>query len=126
LYYQARRGGHVERELEQRIQSLYQAHPYYGRRRITAVLRRQGLGINPKRVQRLMQRLKIAGIRPKPNLSRRNQAEAVSSYLLGGVKASHPNHVWGIGITYIRLHRRGWLYLVAVVTVQSVWQTRMW
>jgi putative transposase len=57
----------------------------------------------------------LAGIRPKPNLSKRNQAQAISPYLLAGVKANHPNHVWGIDITYIRLRRRGWLYLVAVI-----------
>ncbi|AZK58892.1 Mobile element protein [Candidatus Desulforudis audaxviator] len=27
---------------------------------------------------------------------------------------THPNHVWGIDITYIRLHR-GWMYLVAIM-----------
>jgi len=27
---------------------------------------------------------------------------------------THPNHVWGIDITYIRL-QRGWMYLVALI-----------
>jgi putative transposase len=31
--------------------------------------------------------------------------------LLRGVATEHPNHVWGIDITYIRL-QHGWLYLL--------------
>jgi putative transposase len=115
LYYQPRPTKPQAVELAAQISTIYQAHPYYGRRRITAVLRRQGRKVNPKQVRRLMRRLGLAGIRPKPNLSKRNQTQAISPYLLTGVKASHPNHVWGIDITYIRLHRRGWLYLVAVI-----------
>ena len=30
------------------------------------------------------------------------------------VEAAHPNHIWGIDLTYIRLHA-GWMYLVAVL-----------
>jgi putative transposase len=30
------------------------------------------------------------------------------------VTITHPNHVWGIDITYIRL-TGGWLYLVAIL-----------
>ncbi len=34
--------------------------------------------------------------------------------MLRHVTAAHPNHVWGIDITYIRL-QAGWMYLVAVL-----------
>jgi len=34
--------------------------------------------------------------------------------LLRNITAEHPNHIWGIDITYIRLHQ-GWLYLTAVL-----------
>lgn len=70
-----------------------------------------------------MQQLGVQGTRPKPNLSKRNQAEAVSPYLLRGVKAKEPNHVWGIDITYIPVHEPGrgqrWVYLVAVLDWHS-------
>ncbi len=36
----------------------------------------------------------------------------VYPYLLKGVVASHPNHIWGTDITYIRMHQ-GFLYLTA-------------
>jgi hypothetical protein len=56
----------------------------------------------------------LAGIHPGPNLSKRQQEHAIYPYLLRGVTASAPNHVWGIDITYMRL-AHGWLYLVAVL-----------
>lgn len=56
----------------------------------------------------------IAGICPGPNLSKRNLQHKVYPYLLRNVTPSHPNHVFGIDITYIRL-KQGWMYLVAVI-----------
>jgi putative transposase len=38
--------------------------------------------------------------------------------LLRGLTIEHPNAVWGIDITCIRL-RRGWMYLVAVLDLYS-------
>lgn len=49
-----------------------------------------------------------------PDLSRRNQEHQVYPYLLRGLSITVPNHVWGIDITHIRLHRR-WMYLVAII-----------
>jgi putative transposase len=56
----------------------------------------------------------IAGVSPGPKLSKRNLAHKSYPYLLGEVKASHPNHVWSVDITYIRL-KQGWMYLVALI-----------
>ncbi len=56
----------------------------------------------------------MAGIAPGPNLSRRNQQHAIYPYLLRNLPITQPNQVWGIDITYIRLHA-GWLYLVAIL-----------
>lgn len=35
-------------------------------------------------------------------------------YLLGGVSASFPYHIWSIDITYIPI-QKSWLYLVAII-----------
>lgn len=61
-----------------------------------------------------MREMGIAGIHPGPNLSKRNKQHRIYPYLLKGVNITHPNHVWGIDITYIRLHR-SWMYLVAII-----------
>jgi putative transposase len=100
--------------LKHRIDELYTAHPYYGSRRITAQLHREGQLINRKQVQRHMREMGLAGITPGPNLSKRRQDHQVYPYLLRGLTITKPNEVWGIDITYIRL-RAGWLYLVAVL-----------
>lgn len=100
--------------LRRRIDEIYTAHPYYGVRRITVQLRRDGLLVNHKAVARHMREMGIAAIYPGPNLSQRQQDTTVYPYLLRHVTASYPNHVWGIDITYIRLVA-GWLYLVAVL-----------
>lgn len=76
------------------------------------------LVVNRKAVQRHMREMGIAGISPGPNLSRRNPDHRVYPYLLRGVTAAYPNHVWSIDITYIRLVA-GWMYLVAVLDLAT-------
>lgn len=100
--------------IKHRIDEIYTKYPFYGSRRITAVLRREEVMINRKAVQRHMQEMGIAGICPGPNLSKRSLEHRVYPYLLGGMTIGHPNQVWGIDITYIRL-KGGWMYLVAIL-----------
>jgi putative transposase len=114
LYYQPVPPPPEEVALKHRIDELYTAHPFYGSRKITVVLGREGEVINRKRVQRYMREMGIAGIAPGPNLSKRVSQHRIYPYLLRGVTASLPNQIWGCDITYIRL-RHGWLYLVAIL-----------
>lgn len=114
LYYQPLTPSSEEVALKHRIDAIYTSYPFYGSRRITVHLRREGMMINRKAVQRHMREMGIAGICPGPNLSQRNLQHRVYPYLLRQVSAAYPNHVWGIDITYIRL-QHGWLYLVAVL-----------
>lgn len=100
--------------LKHRIDEIYTERPYYGVRRITAQLRREGVVVNHKAVARHMHEMGLAGICPGPNLSKRVHQAGIYPYLLRDVRAERPNHIWGIDITYIRL-RGGWMYLVAVV-----------
>jgi putative transposase len=104
----------AEVALKHRIDEIYTQWPCYGVRRITAQLRREGRQINHKAVARHMHEMGLAAIHPGPNLSNRAQRAAIYPYLLRHVTAAHPNHVWGIDITYIRLDA-GWMYLVAVL-----------
>ena len=114
LYYQPVAPSPEEVALKHRIDEIYTAHPFYGSRRITAHLRREGQLINRKHVQRHMREMGIEAIYPGPNLSKRRQDHQVYPYLLRGLRINQPDLVWGIDITYIRL-RAGWLYLVAVL-----------
>lgn len=113
LYYKPIPVSLEEVVTKHKIDEIYTRYPFYGSRRITAVLRKKGV-INRKTVQRYMSEMGISGICPKPNLSKRNLEHKIFPYLLRNVTISYPNHVWGIDITYIRLDG-GWMYLVAVL-----------
>ncbi len=114
LYYCPVAPSPEEVALKHQIDAIYTERPYYGVRRITAQLRREGVLVNHKAVARHMREMGLAGLAPGPNLSKRAHQAGIYPYLLRTVNAAHPNHVWGIDITYIRL-RGGWMYLVAVI-----------
>lgn len=114
IYHKPKPVKEEEITIKHRIDEIYTRYPFYGSRRITALLKRESININRKRVQRYMQEMGIAGICPGPNLSKRNTEHRVYPYLLRNITSSHPNHIWGIDITYIRL-KQGWMYLVAVI-----------
>jgi putative transposase len=114
LYYQAVPPLPEEVAIKHRIDELYTAHPFYGSRKLTVLLSEDFGPINRKRVQRYMREMGIAGITPGPNLSKRALEHRVYPYLLRGVTAQTPDHIWGCDITYVRL-RTGWLYLVAIL-----------
>jgi putative transposase len=115
LYYQAVPVSAAEIAIKHRIDAIYTDYPFYGSRRIQAVLNKdEQIDISRQRVQRYMREMGIAGICPGPNLSRRDTEHRIYPYLLRGVTAARNDHIWGVDITYIRL-TGGWLYLVAVI-----------
>lgn len=96
------------------MDKLYTEHPYYGSRRMVVELKKKGYIVNRKRVTRLMKKMGIEAIYPKPNLSKANKEHQKFPYLLNNFKASAPDQVWSVDITYIPL-RTGFLYLVAII-----------
>jgi putative transposase len=96
------------------IDELYTQHPYFGSRRMTAVLNRMDYSINRKRIQRLMRLMGIEAIYPKRNLSLPDKQHNVFPYLLRNLSIERVNQVWGVDITYLRLHG-GFAYLVAFI-----------
>lgn len=114
LYYQPVPPSPEDIQIKHLIDEIYTKYPFYGSRRITATLHQNGLIVNRKAVQRHMREMGIAGISPGPNLSKRHLEHRIYPYLLRGLSITHPNHVWGIDITYIRL-QQGWMYLVAII-----------
>jgi len=102
-----------------RIDELYTKRPFYGVRRITEQLRRDGILVNHKKVHGLMQDMGIQGLIPKRNLSRNDTAHITYPYLLRNVQIAKVNQVWGTDITYIRMSC-GFVYL----TVFMDWYSR--
>ena len=81
---------------------------------MVAVLRREGLVVNRKRVRRLMRLMGLEAIYQKPNTSQGHPDHKVYPYLLRGLSIERPNQVWCADITYIPM-ARGFVYLVAVM-----------
>ena len=113
-YYQAKDEDPYNHYLMNLIDQQFTETPFYGVRRMTAWLRSQGECVNPKRVGRLMRKLGLATIYPKPKLSLVADTVRRYPYLLNGVSIDAPNQVWSCDITYIRMPH-GFLYLVAVM-----------
>jgi len=114
LYYRPAAVSGDDLAVMRRLDELYLATPFYGARRMVAVLRREGWAVNRKRVRRLMRIMGLAAIYQKPNTSRRHPEHRVYPYLLRGMVIDRPNQVWCADITYIPM-ARGFAYLVAVM-----------
>ncbi len=105
-------------EIMKLIDAEYTKHPFYGTRQIRNYLRRQGYKINRKRVQRLMRKMGIQSIAPKPNTSKSNPQHKVYPYLLRNFDVTRADQVWCSDLTYIRLSG-GFVYLTAVMDWHS-------
>lgn len=117
LYYKPRPVGDADTVLANRLHELWLAMPFYGYRRFTAQLQREGHAINHKRVKRLMDDAGIQAIYPKPRLSGKDGTQPWP-YLLKDIEITHPHHVWGTDITYVRLPS-GFVYVIALMDLYS-------
>lgn len=62
------------------IDRQYTRTPFYGSRRMTVALNGEGYAVNRKRVQRLMQRMGVAGVAPGPHMSRPHPTHPIYPY----------------------------------------------
>ncbi len=113
-YYEPALESPLNLELMRLLDEQYMRTPFYGWRRMTVYLQKQGYAIKHKRVRRLMQQMGLVAIYPKPRLSQADREHKRYPYLLRGVAIRHPNHVWSTDITYIRM-KGGFMYLVAIM-----------
>ena len=114
VYYRPRATSQEDLAVMKQIDQQYLATPFYGSRRMTVWLQRQGRPVSRKRVQRLMRIMGLQAIYRRPRTSLRALGHKVYPYLLGGMEITRPNQVWATDITYIPM-ARGFLYLVAII-----------
>jgi putative transposase len=100
--------------LMRRIDELFLCYPFLGSRRMAALLSEDGARVNRKRVRRLMRKMGIAALGPKPRTTKPAPGHKIFPYLLRGLAIARPNQVWAADITYIPIGR-GFLYLVAII-----------
>jgi putative transposase len=114
LYYEPVSESEENLRFMRLLDQQYTQTPFYGSRRMTEWLREQGHEVNRKRVTRLMERMGLEAVYPKPSLSQPGEGHRIYPYLLEGVPILRVNQVWSTDITYIRM-AQGFLYLVAVM-----------
>jgi transposase InsO family protein len=87
-YYRNSAVSTAKRKLQRQIVQLSQAHPRYGYRRVTALLRRAGHEINAKRVQRVRRQEGLQVSRKQRKLRRLGLSTAERQ------RATRANHIW--------------------------------
>lgn len=99
------------------IDEIYARCPFLGSRKMKRpLLDCYGIRIGRHRIRRLMRLMGLDAVYPKkkPKTSQPYPGHKVYPYLLRGIMAQYPNHIWGADITYIRL-AGGWCYLIAIL-----------
>ena len=96
------------------LDEQYTKTPFYGVQKMTVYLCEQGHLVNVKRVRRLLRKMGLEAVYPKPNLSKANLEHKKFPYLLRDLKIIRCDQVWSTDITYIRL-QKGFVYLVAII-----------
>lgn len=107
-----------DQELMNLIHEIWLKYPFYGYRKIKAVLVREGYVINHKKVQRLMQEMDLQAIYQKPKLSQVNKEHLIYPYLLDKLTITRANQVWATDLTYIKMPE-GFIYLLAIIDLHS-------
>jgi len=110
-----------ECELRDLIQRICLKHRFYGYRRVTAALRRQGMVVNAKKVQRLMREDNLLAQRKTPFL--KPPADRPSTFLIvpnlvRGLMPSAPDQIWVADITYVHLAKT-FAYLAVIIDAFS-------
>jgi transposase InsO family protein len=90
------RRAELDRELLERMKGLSQENPSSGYRMIWAMLRREGLKVNVKRVHRLWKLAGLKVVRPEAKRVHSGTSENASHVK----RAEFPNHVWTYDFTF--------------------------
>lgn len=112
----------ANRALVARIKAAHEgSRRIYGRRRIHAQLRRDGVACSPNRVGRLMRSHGISGLRRrnfKATTNSRHSFPVAPNLLARDFTATAPDQVWVSDITYLGCEE-GWEYLATVMDLCS-------
>ena len=118
FYYQGKGESPLNLNLMRLIDEQWLKTPFFGSRRMAKYLRREGYNVSRKRVRRLMRKMGIEAIYPRPRTSKPHPKHPVYPYLLKGMSIDRPNQVWCADITFLPM-RRGFMYLTAVMDWHS-------
>ncbi len=118
LYYEPVPETEETLELMRLIDEQYTATPFFGARRIREKLKEKGWSVTRRRIRRLMKKMGLEAIYPKPKTSNPNVSHTIYPYLLRGLAIKKPDQAWCSDITYIPMYR-GFVYLIAIMDWHS-------
>ena len=113
-------GAYPDMELRDAIQRIALEMPAYGRRRITAELKRRGWKVNHKRVSRIMREDNLLCLRRRKFVSTTNSQHDYRIYknVAKNMKLTGVDQLWIADITYIRLETE-FVYLAVILDAFS-------
>ncbi len=115
IYYKAVSIGERDISMMNFIDTEFTAHPFTGVERMVEVIRRKkALVVNHKRIRRLMRKMGLMAIYPKPRTTQSIIEHSKFPCLIRKLDVTAPGHVWCSDITYIRM-AHGFMYLVAIM-----------
>lgn len=117
-YYGAKGESEFNESVMKEIDRIHTENPARGVMGTVLDLVALNFHVGPKRVRRLMRKMRIIALTPRRSLSHGCNAKYIRPYLLRGLKVTHPRHVWSIDITYIPM-KKGFMYLTAIIDVYS-------
>jgi putative transposase len=118
VYYTPRPVSERDLVLMRRIDELHLELPFYGSRKLTDQLQREGHEVGRRHVATLMRRMGIEALYRRPRTSLPARGAAIHPYLLTALAIERPNQVWASDITYLPM-AHGFLYLAAILDVAS-------
>jgi len=112
-YYKSRRYVKKPKDEEtlKEIEELKREHPYWGYRRICAMMKKKGNKVNHKRVYRIMK---------ENGLLFKVEHKKASRTIQKKIKPEKPREILGIDMTKVYTKDGGWVYYIAVID----WYTR--
>lgn len=119
LYYRPRPVSGVNLSAMDFIDHEFTEHPFVGvERMVEEIFRQMGMTVNEKRVRRLMRKMGLMAIYPKPRTSMPAVVYHKYPCLISSLTIDKPDVVWCSDITYIRL-KGGFMYLAAIMDYHS-------
>lgn len=118
VYYTPRALSDRDLRLMRRIDELHLQWPFFGSRKLTRELQKEGHEIGRRHVVTLMRRMGVEAIYRRPRTSIPAREAAIRPYLLSNLSIDRPNQVWASDISYLPM-AHGFLYLVAILDVFS-------
>lgn len=113
-------GAEADTDLRDQIQKIALRFRRYGRRRVTAELRKQGCSASQSKIRRILREDNLLAVRRRKFVvtTRKDNRFRVYPNLAERLELSQTDQLWVADITYIRL-RREFVYLAVVLDAYS-------